>query len=107
MTNEQKLEYVTSDSGQVNMGKLRQLERKHGIVPLERIDHSKLVYKPYTKNFYAEHPDVEAMTVEQVNQVRREKQIFVKGELVAKPILGFDHLLEKVVDGRIRAKLAS
>ena len=67
MTNEEKLEYVTSDSGQVNMGKLRQLERKHGIVPLERIDHSKLVYKPFTKNFYAEHPEVEAMSVEQVN----------------------------------------
>ena len=46
------------------MGKLRQLEKKHGVVPLERIDHSKIVYKPYTKNFYVEHPEVEAMSVE-------------------------------------------
>ena len=44
------------------MAKLRQLERKHGIVPLERIDHSKLVYRPFSRNFYAEHPEIEALT---------------------------------------------
>ena len=72
------------------MGKLRQLEKKHGIVPLERIDHSKISYKPYTKNFYAEHPNLEATTTEEINQMRKEKLIFVKGELVAKPIQRFD-----------------
>jgi len=54
-----------------------------------------------------DHPDVEQMSSEQVNQFRKEKQIYVKGELVAKPILGFEHLLDKVVDNRIISKLRS
>ena len=62
MTNEQKLELVTSNDGQVNLAKLRQLEKKSGIVPLERVDHSTIKHRPFTKNFYAEHPLVEALT---------------------------------------------
>ena len=101
MTHAQKLDYVTSDSGQVNLAKIRQMEKKTGIVPLERIDHSTITYKPYTKNFYVESPRVEAMTSDYVNQMRRDQKIFVKGELVAKPIQAFEDLLDKVVDGRI------
>ena len=89
------------------MAKLRQLEKKSGIVPLERVDHSTIKHRPYTKNFYAEHPLVEALTADQVNQIRKDKQIFVKGELVAKPVTKFDQLLDKVVDSRILAKLAN
>lgn len=87
------------------MDKLRQLEKKHGIQPLERIDHSKIQYKPYTKNFYAEHPSIEQMQSEEVNFVRKDKQIFIKGELVAKPIVRFDQLIDKVVDSRIVTRL--
>ena len=107
MTNEQKLELVTSNNGQVNLAKLRQLEKKSGIVPLERVDHSAIRHRPFTKNFYAEHPFVEGLTSDHVNQIRKEKQIFVKGELVSKPVIKFEHLLDKVVDSRILAKLAS
>lgn len=45
------------------------------------------------------------MSAEDVCQIRKEKQIYVKGELVAKPITRFEHLLDKVVDNRILAKL--
>ena len=39
------LELVTDENtGQLNLEKLRQLEKKNGIVPLERVDHSKIVY---------------------------------------------------------------
>ena len=48
------------------------MEKKTGIVPLERIDHSTITYKPYTKNFYVESPRVEAMTSDYVNQMRRD-----------------------------------
>lgn len=45
------------------------------------------------------------MTPDEVNKERRDRQIYVKGELVAKPITNFDQLLDKVVDGRILSKL--
>lgn len=72
MTHAQKLDYVTSDTGQVNLVKLRMMEKKSGIVPLERIDHSQITYKPFTKNFYAESPRIESMTSDEVNSLRRE-----------------------------------
>ena len=101
ITNEQKLELVTDPNGQVNLAKLRQFEKKHGIAALERIDHSQIRYKPFVKNFYDAHPEVEAMTPEQVNNLRKELKIYVKGELVANPIQKFSQLLEKCVDPRI------
>ena len=59
MTSQQKLEFLTSESGQVNLQKLRFLEKKTGIQPLERIDHAQIQYKPFIKNFYIDHPHVE------------------------------------------------
>ena len=53
------------------------------------------------KNFFVEHPEVEAMTPDQINGIRKELKIYVKGELVPNPIKRFDHLLEKIVDPRI------
>lgn len=104
MSSEQKVETFTDPNGQLNLGKLRQFERKHGIAPLKKIDHSTLQYKQFVKNFYAEHPDVEAMTADQVNRIRKEMQIFVKGELVANPITKFSNLLSKCVDSKIIEK---
>ena len=105
MTNEEKLEFVTNENGSVNLSKLRMLEKKTGIVPLERIDHSQISYKKFTKNFYAEAPGIEALSVADVDRIRREKQIFVKGELVAKPLTSFADLLDTVVDKRIVSRL--
>lgn len=98
---------VTNDNGSVNMAKLRHLEKKHGVAPLERIDHDKIVYRPFTKNFYAESSGVEPMTNEQVDELRRAKRIFVKGELVAKPLARFDDLRSEVVDQRIFQRLST
>ena len=64
LTHEQKLELVTNDNGSVNLSKLRQLEKKHGVAPLERIDHSKVAYQPFTKNFYAESTRMEEMNTD-------------------------------------------
>ena len=104
MTSEQKVEAFSAPNGQINLSKLRQFERKHGICPLKKVDHSTISYKQFLKNFYAEHPEVEAMTVDHVNSLRKEKQIYVKGELVANPINTFNHLLSKCVDSKIVEK---
>ena len=57
------------------------------------------------KNFFVEHPEVEAMTPDEINSIRKELKIYVKGELVPNPIKRFDQLLEKIVDPRIIQKL--
>ena len=96
-----------ADGGSLNLKKLRELEKKAGIQPLEPVDHSKVNHRPFTKNFYVEHPEVESMSVDEVSRVRKDRQIFVKGELVPKPLISFNQLLDKVVDHRIIDRLAS
>ena len=48
---------------------------------------------------------MEAIIPEEVSRVRKELQIFVKGELVAKPVCSFDNFLSSCVDARIFEKL--
>jgi hypothetical protein len=81
------------------------LEKKCGVQPLDRVDHSKMVHKAFFKNFYFENPEVAAMTENDVNSLRKTHQIYVRGELVANPITKFKQLHSKCVDSRILTKL--
>jgi hypothetical protein len=54
-------------------------------------DHSLEDYKPYEKNIYKEHPDVAAMTTEQVQAANEALQIIVRGSAVPKPVRSFAH----------------
>ena len=45
------------------------------------------------------------MTASEVNDLRKSLQIYVKGELVTKPIISFKHLLSKCVDSKILEKM--
>jgi hypothetical protein len=65
------------------------LEKKCGVQPLDRVDHSKVVHKSFFKNFYFENPEVAAMPENDVNALRKTHQIYVRGELVANPISKF------------------
>lgn len=71
MTDAQKLDLVTGQNGEVNLNKLRQLEKKQGIQPLERIDHTKLLHKPFFKNFYFENPEVQDLSTDDVALMRK------------------------------------
>ncbi|KAG5843282.1 hypothetical protein ANANG_G00149140 [Anguilla anguilla] len=54
---------------------------------LEPVDHQKIEYDPYRKNFYVEVPELAKMTPEEVNVYRLELEgIMVKGKGCPKPI---------------------
>uniref|UniRef100_UPI003AAC60B9 probable ATP-dependent RNA helicase DDX46 isoform X3 n=1 Tax=Centroberyx gerrardi TaxID=166262 RepID=UPI003AAC60B9 len=54
---------------------------------LEPVDHQKIQYESYRKNFYVEVPELAKMTVEEVNVYRLELEgITVKGKGCPKPI---------------------
>uniref|UniRef100_A0A3P9LJX8 Probable ATP-dependent RNA helicase DDX46 n=1 Tax=Oryzias latipes TaxID=8090 RepID=A0A3P9LJX8_ORYLA len=54
---------------------------------LEPVDHAKIQYEPYRKNFYVEVPELAKMTTEEVNAYRLELEgIMVKGKGCPKPI---------------------
>ncbi|KAK5619052.1 putative ATP-dependent RNA helicase ddx46 [Crenichthys baileyi] len=54
---------------------------------LEPVDHAKIQYEPYRKNFYVEVPELAKMTTEDVNAHRLELEgIIVKGKGCPKPI---------------------
>lgn len=54
---------------------------------LEPVDHQKIQYEPYRKNFYVEVPELSKMTLEEVNVFRLELEgITVKGKGCPKPI---------------------
>ncbi|XP_078509397.1 putative ATP-dependent RNA helicase DDX46 isoform X2 [Lissotriton helveticus] len=54
---------------------------------LDPVDHGKIEYEPYRKNFYVEVPELAKMTQEEVNTYRLELEgITVKGKGCPKPI---------------------
>ncbi|KAI4881479.1 hypothetical protein NFI96_012223 [Prochilodus magdalenae] len=54
---------------------------------LEPVDHQKIQYEPFRKNFYVEVPELAKMTLEEVNEYRLEMEgITVKGKGCPKPI---------------------
>ncbi|XP_061596519.1 probable ATP-dependent RNA helicase DDX46 [Cololabis saira] len=54
---------------------------------LEPVDHGKIQYEPYRKNFYVEVPELAKMSTEEVNAFRLELEgIAVKGKGCPKPI---------------------
>ncbi|XP_053702908.1 probable ATP-dependent RNA helicase DDX46 [Synchiropus splendidus] len=54
---------------------------------LEPVDHKKIQYEPYRKNFYVEVPELARMTPEDVHSYRLELEgITVKGKACPKPI---------------------
>lgn len=54
---------------------------------LEPVDHQKIQYEPYRKNFYVEVPELARMTPEEVSEYRLELEgITVKGKGCPKPI---------------------
>ncbi|CAO3596722.1 unnamed protein product [Absidia cylindrospora] len=64
---------------------------KKEIEPLARVDHSSINYPEIEKNFYQEHADISAMTVEQTQAIRQDLGLHVSGSFVAKPCVSFAH----------------
>lgn len=58
---------------------------------LRQINWSQETLPEFQKNFYHEHPDVSNMASHQVEEFRREHQMFVTGTNVPKPVSSFYH----------------
>jgi ATP-dependent RNA helicase DDX42 len=61
------------------------------IDPLPPIDHSTISYDPFEKHFYNEHPEIESMSSEQVNDLRKTLGITVTGYNAPRPVCSFAH----------------
>lgn len=81
-------------------------DKKKIIDPLPPIDHSQIEYKPFLKDFYREHPEIEALTNQRVNELRKALGITVTGSNAPKPVSSFGHLNfdEKLIKAIIRAE---
>jgi ATP-dependent RNA helicase DDX42 len=58
---------------------------------LPPIDHSTIEYEPFEKNFYQEHEEIQAMTAEQLKELRTTLGIAVSGYNAPKPVCSFAH----------------
>ena len=55
------------------------------------IDHSIIEYEPFEKNFYHEHEEIQSMTMDQLNELRKTLGITVSGYNPARPVCSFAH----------------
>ncbi|CAO1308156.1 unnamed protein product [Diamesa serratosioi] len=75
---------------------------KRLIDPLPPIDHTKIEYKPFEKNFYVMHEEIAALNKIQKDDLRKKLNIKVTGASVPSPVcsfshFGFDEQLMKVI----------
>lgn len=65
--------------------------RKREIDPLPPIDHDDISYKPFEKNFYVPHDEINNLTRSQVEELRSHLKIRVSGPLPPRPVVSFAH----------------
>lgn len=81
-------------------------DKKKIIDPLPPIDHSQIEYKPFRKDFYEGHEEIEKLTDRQVSELRKALGITVSGRDAPKPVSSFGHLNfeEKLIKAIIKAE---
>lgn len=65
--------------------------RKREIDPLPPIDHDDITYKPFEKNFYTPHEDINSLSRSQLDELRQRLKIKVSGPLPPRPVASFAH----------------
>ncbi len=60
---------IMNENGEIDHEKLRQIE-KRGIQPLQKVDHTQIEYEDFQKDFYMEHPELQARGFEEVASKR-------------------------------------
>eukprot|EP01017_Pseudomicrothorax_dubius_P043240 TRINITY_DN7167_c0_g1_i4.p1 TRINITY_DN7167_c0_g1~~TRINITY_DN7167_c0_g1_i4.p1 ORF type:complete len:567 (+),score=158.73 TRINITY_DN7167_c0_g1_i4:289-1989(+) len=78
------------ESGDVNFEALR--GKKKNIEALPPVDHTRVYYQQFTKDFYEEHEEIAGLSGEQVAKLRADMEIKVSGRDVPRPIVSFAHL---------------
>ncbi|KAG6454860.1 hypothetical protein O3G_MSEX008919 [Manduca sexta] len=62
------------------------------IDPLPPIDHSQIQYEPFEKNFYTPHEEIEKLTPQQVEELKKNLGVKITGPDPPKPVSSFAHL---------------
>ena len=87
-----KMEDMINSDGELDPEKWKKHKKKK-IEPLELIDHSKIEYEEFNKDFYKEHDDIKNMSPEDCLQLRTILDLNVRGNKVPFPIASFNHLI--------------
>ena len=61
------------------------------IDPLPPLDHSKIEYEPFDKDFYKEHIDIQGLSPVQIIDLRNKLGVRVAGAQAPKPVSSFGH----------------
>lgn len=80
------------DGGEANYdldGLLKKDGEKSRIEPLPVIDHSKITYRAFQKNFYKECNQLSSMSEDELSTLREELEVSVTGSDIPKPIKSF------------------
>lgn len=72
-----------------NVISVRKLKRE--IDPLPPVDHSSISYQNFRKIFYQEHDEIQKLTQDQGEELRKKLEIRVSGESPPKPVCSFAH----------------
>eukprot|EP01117_Protostelium_nocturnum_P009480 TRINITY_DN3379_c0_g1_i2.p1 TRINITY_DN3379_c0_g1~~TRINITY_DN3379_c0_g1_i2.p1 ORF type:complete len:756 (-),score=288.94 TRINITY_DN3379_c0_g1_i2:26-2293(-) len=65
------------------------IKPKKDIGPVAALDHSKIEYYDFNKDFWQEPPEITALSEDQVREMRRNEEINVSGANVPRPIQSF------------------
>ncbi|CAL8089985.1 unnamed protein product [Calicophoron daubneyi] len=83
-SNIDELEYSSEEEEETFEDALAQLQKKEKLLP---IDHSKIAYEPFRKDFYVEVPELAKLTKEDVRKYRASlENIRVRGKNCPKPL---------------------
>lgn len=64
---------------------------KKEVDPLPPLDHSKIIYEAFERNFYQEHAEIQKLTPDQQEELRTKLEIKVSGKDPPKPVCSFAH----------------
>lgn len=65
--------------------------RKKNVLPLESIDHSKIKYKNFQKNFFNPHNDILSMSQYTIEEIHNDFSISVEGNDIPPPVISFTY----------------
>ena len=67
-------------------------ERKRQIDSIAPVDHSKVSYPSFVRDFYREHPAISELSAVEVSNLRRELSVSVTGSTIQRCVCSFAHL---------------
>lgn len=80
-----------SEEWQAKDSSLALLNKKLASKEIKPVDHEKMDYLPFNKALYIESSEIAKLTDEEVQEIRDELEIKIRGKNIPKPLLSWDH----------------